>query len=798
MKSLIERWKTRQHSLTPSGTKAWRYGLLMIIAVYAITTLVQSMLMPVFEGSDEQRHYAYARYLSNHISLPPRTDRIEQLDYHSYKVGQEAGQPPLYYIPVALLTSLASNADDTAPYVIYNPFVINADILGLPFDNHNSYLHGAEGSFPFRGVALADHLGRLVSIAAGACTLLGVYGIASALVPNHPAIGLLATALIAGIPGFIFVHSVISNDVAVITFVTLSIWIAVRIARAGATVPLALLGGLFAGLATLSKVNGIWAIGIVWLAVLASALIHRQERPAWSAIRALLVSCGVWLLVTGWWFAYGVVNGGDPLGVAIHAMYPDLNPLRFTQNPNNTLLDDLTTWDRSMWYAASWPLNASLTWVYTLLNFLYLAGLAGAIGLCAQQMNRMRVQRINWQAIRVTLLQAACVLLAILLAIAGGVYWQLVYGFRIGRLLYPGLTSAAVIAAIGWCWWLRFAGQIRGASLSNTTYLGLGLLAAISLEGASVGSVVFTSQTLLPHAVIPTNAPGIVPTQLTFMDPSDGQTPVAEVVGYRLRAQDIHAGNIVYIDICWRSLGYTRQSFPYSVQLVGPNDVRPGTRNSYHGLGSYPLAAWQPGEAFCDPTSLRVDFTIDRPRAYNLVVTLFDMPAPDFKASPPLSAMDRAGHTVYPNIGRVRVAPDIRTQSTPMVTPTVSFGNVAGLVDTRIDPGASNTLSVTLRWVALGPSATSAKVFMHVVDTATGKIIAQDDHEPDDGWLPTNYWLKGDVIDDHFALTLPAGNSLSNVNLQLGMYDAQTQARLPAVNLMDNKRYIDDSVPVTP
>ena len=117
---------------------------------------------------------------------------------------------------------------------------------------------------------------------------------------------------------------------------------------------------------------------------------------------------------------------------------------------------------------------------------------------------------------------------------------------------------------------------------------------------------------LATHSMIEPIPADITPTQLTFLDPVDNKTPVAEVVGYRLHNyENLQLGNSLYADICWKSLGYSKQSFPFSLQLVGPNDVRPGTRNSYHGLGSFPMSAWKPGEEFCDPTSLSIKVPTD-------------------------------------------------------------------------------------------------------------------------------------------------------------------------------------------
>ena len=252
----------------------------------------------------------------------PRTWSTDVVEYYTYKVGQEAGQPPLYYIPVALLTALVPDADNTAAYVNHNQFVSPSDDAGLPYDNHNYYLHAAEENFPFHGVALAVRLGRLVSVVAGIFTLLGVYGIARALVPQRPAIALLATLMVACVPGVTFIFSVITNDAGVILFTTLGMWIAVRIAREGSTPKLAVLAGIFAGFSVLCKINGIWVITIIWLSLLISAFLHREKQPLKSSLFSLGLSAVVWLAMTGWWFFIGTTLDGDPLGITIHTVKP--------------------------------------------------------------------------------------------------------------------------------------------------------------------------------------------------------------------------------------------------------------------------------------------------------------------------------------------------------------------------------------------------------------------------------------------------------------------------------------------
>src|SRR5450759_1638239 len=149
----------------------WRYALMAILAVYVLLALVQSLTLPVFEGPDEQRHYAYVRYLVNHFALPPVSKQPND-DSSTYQIGQEAGQPPFYYTLVALATAPFPGADDVQGFVNTNPYMTAYDVTGVGNDNHNRYLHGQERYATFTGLSLAVHVGRLVSVILGVLTLL--------------------------------------------------------------------------------------------------------------------------------------------------------------------------------------------------------------------------------------------------------------------------------------------------------------------------------------------------------------------------------------------------------------------------------------------------------------------------------------------------------------------------------------------------------------------------------------------------------------------------------------------------
>lgn len=60
---------------------------------------------------------------------------------------------------------------------------------------------------------------------------------------------------------------------------------------------------------------------------------------------------------------------------------------------------------------------------------------------------------------------------------------------------------------------------------------------------------------------------------------------------------------------------------------------------------------------------------------------------------------------------------------------------------------------------------------------------------------PTEYWLKEEIIKDNHTLDLPVGFSRSECLPHVGLYEAETGERLPA--LVGGQRVENDAVPLT-
>ncbi|MGB4870682.1 MAG: glycosyltransferase family 39 protein [Candidatus Promineifilaceae bacterium] len=128
----------------------------------------------------------------------------------------------------------------------------------------------------------------------------------------------------------------------------------------------------------------------------------------------------------------------------------------------------------------------------------------------------------------------------------------------------------------------------------------------------------------------------------------------------------------------------------------------------------------------------------------------------------------------YPLYARysVQPPPDWPTQAT--------FGDSLALRHVDVETLPSGELQVDLFWegeTAVSPTLTA---FVHIVG-ADG-LIAQSDGRPGAGLWPADWWQAGLLLRDRRRIALPEGAASAPYDIQIGLYDAATTARLPVKN----------------
>ena len=173
-------------------TTATRVISLLFITLAAAWSLV----IPSFESPDEMKHFDFIVHIIRERSLP-----VQQVGRYS-----EFHHPPVYYLVTAVIVSAVDLGDETGV------FRANPDFGWTEPGEKNIALHSSAETFPFRGHALALHLARGVSVLMGATTVFLTIKIAELIFSNRPIVGLLAGALVAFNPQFLFISASVNND----------------------------------------------------------------------------------------------------------------------------------------------------------------------------------------------------------------------------------------------------------------------------------------------------------------------------------------------------------------------------------------------------------------------------------------------------------------------------------------------------------------------------------------------------------------------------------------------------------
>ncbi len=443
-----------------------RWPITLLVAAYLVLAVMYSIVTPLFESPDEVWHYEYTRWLAAGKGLAAPED-----------VGvapwaQEGSQPPLYYLLGAAVTWFIPT-DNAAEAIRYNVHaaVGNADAFG----NKNMMLHGRVHAWPWRGVTLAAHITRFVSVLLGALTVLLTYRIALTALPGWPAAAVLATALLAFSPQFLFISASTNNDNLVIVLATAGLYLSMYLVADKKTPQwwIWLVFGAVVGLAALSKLSGLLLAALAAVTILAVAWAAR----AWRVFgQAMLLTGAAALAVAGWWYIRNWLLFGDPLLLSV--MFAGVPPQGEPAGIAELLALAPGVW-RSTWAVFGWFNVLAAPWVYWLYTLLVvLAGvgwLLGAVG-------RRQQLRVAIQIKPVLLL----VIWLALVSIAVGRWAQVSYAQ--GRLLFPALAALVTLMAGGLLayWPLRWQAVIAWMSAGALAVLGRGR--AICLDPAGVSA----------------------------------------------------------------------------------------------------------------------------------------------------------------------------------------------------------------------------------------------------------------------------------------------------------------------
>jgi hypothetical protein len=740
-----------------------RLALGLILLGYVLLAVGYGVLNPLFEAPDEHLHFFTAVWIAENNALPsvpqPAREGFFIPQSEADWLGQEAAQPPLYY----LLASLFLRPFDTShgrAQTIHNPFVRLGE--ANPYANRNAFIHAYDQLRPdAAGHVWGAHLLRLLSTLIGLGTLGLIYASARLYWPDVPERALLATGLVAFLPQFTFQHSAISNDVLVTFLATAVLYQLLRHEkRTPLTFATTLLLGFTIGLTGLTKNQGtallVYTLGFLFMR-------GWGKGQAWgTTLRQLLLVAlpALVLLLPLWWRNWQLY--GDPTAVNQFVILAG-------GNRSYTLWQVLGE-SSGIWFSLfanfGWFNLLAPAWVYWLWTALALLALSGIA--------------LDWRGWRdgfKPLITSLPFLLLgwVLLVYASLLLFMMQTPAAQGRLLFPALLPLALGMAYGLTIWTSKWPR-------HPAWLWLVLLAGLwGVNLYLLTAVVRPAYAAPPLYASPPSLPALHPLDLTF--PSVGR-----LLGYQLDTRSLTPGAPFRVQLLWEMGAPTPRPITQFVQVVGEDGRRWLGQDSFHGGGNWTTAQWRAGQFFVEDVWLdgwESGADGDNGDGCESTAVRLNLGLYDSDQQPIPSQLQ----TNTTTLGILRLPP--ATNPTPdcpihgRYSTPVNFNDQIHLLGAELPATyhLTTTLPLTLTWQSVAPTSDDLVVFLHLVSATDGTQIATYDAPPtssrDGATYPTSLWQPGDIVWDVRQLALPADLPHGRYHLTLGLYRPTDFARLP-------------------
>lgn len=310
--------------LSQLNNAAAQYRAQLSLALLLLLTLLNGLLWsaatPLWQGPDEDGHFAATQFIAEHLRLPGHDDgfRADELVLAAdlADTGKLHNHPELRQafgdgstLPVLSGAEGLTTGGETGPHEAelgaLDPATRTSYAIGAPAKlNHTSPLYYMLGAAVYRLAYGADVLGRVFAVRLFSVTLtvlmvLVSYFLVAEVLPGQRDAALTVAALVSFQPMLSFVGSVVNNDILLNLIATAAIWALVRMWRHGVTGRRAIALGMALGLGMLTKPL------IAGLALPVAGVFVREwwqqrgerRRVVLLGFLALVVA----LAICGWW-----------------------------------------------------------------------------------------------------------------------------------------------------------------------------------------------------------------------------------------------------------------------------------------------------------------------------------------------------------------------------------------------------------------------------------------------------------------------------------------------------------------
>jgi hypothetical protein len=710
-----------------SNRRTW-LTLGLLLAARLAVGLTYSFIVPPWESFDETGHYQYARYLAKYRQLlqpgDPEADQI-----------WSKFQPPLYYLLIAPVL-LTRDLGQTFLFPELNPLMSYGN-AGVNFAVTPDSPTGLERA-QVEALRAARALGAIIST----LSVIFVFLSARLMWPAHSARIWAATLLYAFWPQFVFIGSMVTNDLLVTSLAAPILYCVLRILQAGSRYRLLLATALLLVAALLTKLNALAYVPVAVSALLFNLLLGHRAKSALTLLGLTLATCLGLYALSSLDFVTGQVFQWATLGRFLTALQTGVHPV--TAGSGEYAL-------RTFFASYGWGNLETHPWVYPVW---YGAAAIALVGLGRAALTWRSHRASTLAQYGVLLLQpAALVGLATALAIA-----QQDNLLLVGRYLLPALPCGVLLLVAGWVElcpprWQRSVLVVLALSLVVLSWL---MPFTIIADSYAKPLPISSAQS----AVMVRDAGAMYGDEI-------------ELLGY-LSPTPTRAGQRARVDLCWQARRPVTNNYYLQLELIGPDGQGYGKLVSYPRDGNFPTSFWAPGQPFCDWFELIVPEAFPAPAIGIVEVSFLRTPTGD---ALPVTV---GNGTPQPHGARVPLV--VRSQQPPPqphYSSALRLGDSIELIgyDVSVWPNGRG-VRLDLHWTTRRPLEESYRVFAHL-RSSDPQNYTQSDGVPRHGSYPTNVWAPGEVVVDSRDLELPRGTGLSALKLYVGLYRPADGSRLP-------------------
>jgi len=712
------------------------FFLLLLVFIHLALGGVYAIETPVFEKPDEPWHYAYVEYIIEHKSLPPLSPNKS-----INPALQIAAHPPLYYVASAALVKL-SGLNSKVPVLKNNPF----NWYIWPNDNRNCCIHYHIEEYKIKSF-WPTYLLRFFSLLLSIGAIIAAYRMAHLLKLGRSE-KLAAAALVSLNPQFLFISSSVSNDALEAALSAIGIWLLMRAVTNTEKDSPWILFSLVSSVAVLTKNSG---FTLIITGLIVSISINVTKRNIKRAFVLALYILSVALVITGWWYFRNLLLFNDPLGTKLHELFYGRNqPLTLKEMINRWFLIERSFWGEFGWGGILLPKE-----MYTVTR---IGEILGIVGLGISLLHTEKQKRK---------MQVALLLLFSTIVIITYIWWTRHILAPYGRLLFPALAPIMILLTIG----LK---KVSKYALALFT-VWIGVMAVISphyINKAYARPKIISREELPAH---------LQKTEIRFDE-------FGKLVAFSVNPRILWPGGITTVTLCWLPISKTDRDFSVFIHMIGDRNKIVSSRYSYPGLGSYPTSVWQPGGLFCDNYTLKVPSSVKGPALYKLIVGFFDFDSKDRSAVPAFSRGQKL-NIVSIGLIKVRGTSKVSVPVRDLFERPYNFGNKIVLLGASIprDAFPGRRLKLSLFWKSLDKVHYNYTVTIRITDNH-GKIVAQNDSQPQGGKYPTSWWDVGEVIRDEHTILLPRIVSQGRFHIVVGLYRRDDMSILKTSN---GNAYVD-------